>query len=155
MLEQQSEALDELNRLAVEFFMLADRAEVIQGKLYLMGGAWDRQYVVDFAQPVLVSFAIGIRVPWNATNREHRLRITVETADGQMVNNFALEAGFAAGRPAVAQPGESQRVVVAIPLVGIVFPGAGMYFGKAAINGELSQSIEFHLMAAPPGARPL
>lgn len=139
--------LKSLNEPSVEFFILADRAEAVNGKLYIMGGAWDRQFVVDFKQPVFVSFAIGIRVPWNATNQDHKLRLTIESADGKPVEGFLLEAGFVAGRPPWAKQGESQRALLAIPVVPVMFPGPGSYLAKANVDDSIDSSIEFQMMS--------
>jgi len=78
--------------------MLADRVEAINGKLYAMGGAWDRMFVPDVKNPTTISFAAVILVPWNATNQQHSVNLSVEDTDGHNVG-FTIEVGFnAAGR---------------------------------------------------------
>src|SRR5262249_54509042 len=62
--ESLRDDLQTLNEPIVEFFILADYAEAVNGKLYMMGGGWDQSFVKDFSQPVSFSFAIGIQVPW-------------------------------------------------------------------------------------------
>ncbi len=47
------------------------RAEAVNGKLYMMGGAWDGIYLRSMADPASFSIAVGIVVPWHATNVEH------------------------------------------------------------------------------------
>lgn len=144
-----SASIRSLNDVSVDFLMLADRAEAVNGKLYVMGGAWDRQFVQDFAQPIWLSLAIGILVPWNATNQQHNLQVTIEDFDGRPLS-FSLQAGFTAGRAATATPGEVQRVIMALPMVPQILPGPGKYTVKAAINGTLMKTVEFYAAQSPP-----
>src|SRR3990172_4325763 len=115
----------------VDFLILADRAEAVNGKLYVMGGAWDRMYVPDFSQQQSISIATGILVPWNATNNNHSLAIRLETQDANEL--AALSLNFKAGRPPLLGQAESQRVVLAFQFA-IRLPGPGTYVVKALIN---------------------
>jgi hypothetical protein len=137
---------------SIEFFILADRAEAVNGKLYMMGGGWDRYFVQSFAQPVPISFALGILVPWNATNRQHGLQITIEDADGHPLRDFRLEASFVAGRPAHIVTGETQRVILTVPTVAIKFEGPGAYQAVARVSNEAERRVSFFLVpaASPP-----
>ncbi|MBI2908310.1 MAG: hypothetical protein HYX92_11735 [Chloroflexi bacterium] len=131
---------------SVDFLMLADRAEAINGKIYMMGGGWDRLYVPDFAQHQSISIATGILVPWNATNRTHSLALRVETQDATEL--AALGLNFNAGRPPLLGQGESQRVVLAFQL-SIRLPAPGTYVVKALVNDAESKRTVFHAQALP------
>lgn len=133
-----------LNKPSVDFLLLADRAEALNGKLYMMGGAWDRVSVQDLQSATFISLAVGILVPWNATNQQHRATIGIEDEDGNNTG-FSVEAGFTAGRPAFARAGQSQRVVLALPLVPVRFPEYGTYVAQMYINDEKAKSIEFNV----------
>jgi hypothetical protein len=98
----------------IDFLITADRAEAINGKLYLMGGAWDRLWVGDFTKPQSVSFAVGIVVPWNSTNEEHAL--TVRLVDQDEVEIANVRANFAVGASAQVRRSESQRATVAVQI---------------------------------------
>ncbi len=130
------------NKLSIDFLLLADRAEAINGKLYVMGGAWEQTQVPDLTQPIPISFAVGILVPWNATNEKHTLVITIEDVDGHPLD-FRLEVGFSAGRHPLAVPGVSQRVILAMPVVPIAVPGYGEYVVAAHLNGVRSKQVSF------------
>ncbi len=159
-MSQDALNIAQLNQVTIDFFMLADRAEAVNGKLYLMGGAWDRNFVQDFQQPVPISFAVGILVPWNATNQQHTVEITIEDADGRQPVEFNLRAGFVAGRPPTAIQGETQRVTLAVPVVPVKFPNPGTYRAVARVLGADERRVEFHLIPAaapviqpPPGGQ--
>ncbi len=143
--------LDQLNELTVDFLILADRVEALQGKLYMMGGAWDRQMVRDFTRPVPISFALSILVPWTRTNEEHQ--IVIELVDANSTpTGLTVEGAFTAGRPPTAIKGEAQRVTLAFPGIPHVFPGPGRYVLRVAINGELRKQVGFSVVEAGPGA---
>ena len=133
-------------RPEVDFLLLADRAEAINGKLYMMGGAWERVGVVDFAQPLSISVALGILVPWSATNQNHALTLEIRDADGQPIP-FKVEATFVAGRPPFLN-GETQRMLLAIPGVSVVLPGAGSYVLAASIGGVEAKVVRFSAVQA-------
>ncbi len=97
---------------SLDFLLVADRAEAVNGKLYMMGGGWDRLGVVDFNQPVNFSLALGVVVPWNAANDEHHVHIELRTEDG-MVIDPQMDVSVVVGRPAFAARGQSFRAVLA------------------------------------------
>lgn len=136
----------------IDFLLLADRAEVIGGKLYTMGAAWDRIGVADFAQPVQISVALGVLVPWTRTNERHAIVLTARDADGRPLD-FRIEASFVAGRPAQLD-GETQRVLMAIPAATIHLPGPGVYVLTADLDGAEVRSVRFTAAAAQPTTAP-
>jgi hypothetical protein len=144
-MEQTMPDITALNELEIDFFILADRAESVNGKLYMMGGAWDRILVEDIKQPVILSFAVGILVPWNATNQTHKLEITIETADGTP-HEFRVDASFNQGRQPWLMPGETQRIILAVPGAAVSFQKTGSYVAIAQVNGALRKRIQFHLI---------
>jgi len=137
------------DELQVDFLILADYAEVIGGKLYLMGGAWDRITVHDPAQPMRFSIALGILVPWTATNQNHELRVTIEDADG-VQQGVLVESSFVTGRPPELRPGSTQRVVVAVNSLGTAPPPAE-YGIVAAVDGEVRRRVAFNIVSVHPG----
>lgn len=141
--------LSEFNQPSVDFLILADRAEVVNGKLYVMGGAWDRIFAQDLQVPSMISLAIGILVPWLATNQQHAARIVVEDEDGASVG-FQADVGFNTGRPAGAEVGETQRVILALPSVSLTFPRYGRFYVQAYINGTQAKRVAFQV--ASPSA---
>ena len=135
----------------VEFLFVADRAEVVGGKLYVMGGAWEQTAVHDFDLPIQVSLAVSVQVPWHATNQQHQLAITVEDADARVL--ASIPTTFVVGRPPHLEAGSSQRVVLAMPQVGLKLPSAGTYVIGASINGQELRRTTFRATQAmrPPG----
>ncbi len=131
---------------AVEFIILADWAEVINGKLYVMGGGWDRLSVDNFVQPVQLSLAIGVLVPWLATNRLYPIDVCVETADGVMLEPV-LNAALSMGRPPDAVPGQPFRALLAVRGTWRL-PGPGTYRAVARLKDVDEKRTPFHVYHA-------
>ena len=131
----------------VEFLILADYAEVIAGKLYVVGGAWDRIAVRDTSQPMRFGVAVGVLVPWNATNQSNVLNVTIEDLDGHQ-HATLLQSNFITGRPPELKPGATQRVVMAMNAL-LAPPPAGEYALVASIDGEERHRVAFTVIQAP------
>ncbi len=137
----------ESDACSVDFLMLADRAEVLNNKLYMMGGAWDHVSVVE-GRPVGCSFALAFLVPWTATDMLHRFRI--EIADGDLaLTLYTLEGAFNAGRPPQLQPGHAQRLIVAPESITIEFPKAGDYVIRVLLDGQVKKTAGFRVDFRP------
>jgi hypothetical protein len=60
--------------------LLCDWAEEINGKLYIQGGGWSR---VLLTQPLNLSVAIKIFVPWEQANQKHTIATFLVDDDGE------------------------------------------------------------------------
>ena len=64
---------EQLEQIDIDFLILANHAEMVNGLLYMVGVGWDRRS----ANPntPFFSIAAGFLIPWNLTNRhDHRGR---------------------------------------------------------------------------------
>ena len=134
-----------LDEPTVEFLILADHVEAIHGKLYMMGGGWETIGVHDFDEPVQLSLAVGVQVPWNATNRPHTLRVDVQTADAETLAD--VDANIVAGRPPHIEHGASQRTILAMTIPAIL-PSPGTYVVVASLNGVVGKRVTFRAQSA-------
>ncbi|MFI5347933.1 MAG: DUF6941 family protein, partial [Elusimicrobiota bacterium] len=57
--------------------MLADSAQAVGGKLYILGGGWS----ITGPQPCPSAIAVLVSVPWNETNRKHRVKVELVDED--------------------------------------------------------------------------
>ncbi len=131
----------------IDFLILADHAEAINGKIYLMGGGWDVRAVRDFAQPVPLTLALAVLVPWTATNQRHHLRLRVEDADGRQLAEVKGE--FVAGRPPHLTAGTTQRIPLAFQHIPVLLGGPGVYAIIAALDDQDQKRTTFSAVAAP------
>lgn len=126
------------NRIRVAWLILADHAEVVADKLYLVGGGWDSLIIQPQAQKQhLLSFAVAIRVPWSETNRRHQIQIEIQDEDGSQLAK--VDGYFEVGRPVGISPGQAQRFQMAINHIPLPFEKAGVYTIVPRINGEDDQ----------------
>jgi hypothetical protein len=61
--------------------MLADFAEVMNGKLYIMGGGWS----ITGPSPVPSAIAVKIIAPWSPADRKHNLTLQLLDSAGKQV----------------------------------------------------------------------
>jgi hypothetical protein len=128
-----------------EFLILAEHVEAIHGKLYMMGGVWETIHVATFDMPVTLSLAVSILVPWNATNRQHSVDVSVQTADGDTLTAEGRQVMV--GRPAHIEPGTSQRTLLVLQLTPVL-PGPDRYVVVAAVNDAPQKRVSFRAVPA-------
>ena len=127
--------------MEIDFLILADAAQVAEGKLYLLGGGWDRLAVNALAAAQLVGVAVGVLVPWAETNTPGTLTLTIEDEDGGQVLppvTVRVEVGRPAGLPA----GAEQRVMVAFN-AQLALPRLGEYAVTATLDGGARKRHRF------------
>jgi hypothetical protein len=118
--------------------LLADAAQAVNGKLYILGGGWS----ITGPDPVPSAIALKIEVPWTDTNRKHRLELKLLDADGQPVR-VPTQAGehpvefrgeFEVGRPPGLPEGSPLDVVLAINMSPLQLQPDRRYEWKCFIN---------------------
>jgi hypothetical protein len=131
-----------VSRPEIEFLILADHAEAVNGKLYLMGGGWDRRAVADFRQLQIFAVAVAVLIPWTETNRPLPLTVSLTDLDGAPVA-APLQTQLTAGRPANAKPGQKLRYMLAVNFqTGI--PRPGEYVVEARIGQSPPKRVSFY-----------
>ena len=140
------------DKISLDYLLVADGAQVVGGKLYLLGGGWDRLTVPQLpGQPALpFAVAVGVNVPWSLTNRKMSFSIDVHDADGGHVGQL-VGGEFEVGRPPGLRSGASQRFQIAGP-AGPELPAAGRYVIECAIDGEVIGHTAIEVTAATPAA---
>ncbi|HEY7565583.1 MAG TPA: hypothetical protein VIA81_11720 [Acidimicrobiia bacterium] len=67
----------------VDFAMLADAVQAVQGKLFILGGGWDTLYVGSFpARHPSLAIALRLKVPWSSASATLRIGVELQDADG-------------------------------------------------------------------------
>ena len=138
---------DRPDSLAIDMF-LADRAEAINGKLYVMGGAWDRLQVPELPGPlpVPISVAVVITVPWSLTNKEFTFSLELVDVDNNPVA-LPLEEGedaglfsipFEVGRP----PGLREGRPVTIDLINETDTPEQLHWHGQIVPADVDGSAE-------------
>lgn len=120
--------------------MLADSAQAVDNKLYILGGGWS----VIGPDPTPSALAVSIKVPWDQAERPHRLRLELLDSDGRPVllpapieeQPLAIESEFQVERGPGLKPGTSIDLALAITLGPIPLPPGGRYEWRLSIDGD-------------------
>ncbi len=133
--------------------MLADFAQVAEGKLSVMGAGW------TFIGPGPTPFAVAgiIEVPWHQANRQHTFQLDLIDLDGQPVildtpegeQPLSIQGGFEVGR----QPGLREGVGIPFPLAincgPVPLPAGGHYEWSLLIDGETHEDWRLAFSTRP------
>lgn len=129
------------------FLILADHSEALNGKLYAMGGGWNTLRFPSLPREWAFTVAFAVDVPWDETNRRHRLSLQLEDPDGGLLGDpFAME--FEAGRPPGSIPGQDQRIVLSMGTQN-TFAGTGPHAVVVKVNDEEIGRARFQVIRIP------
>lgn len=132
--------------MQVEWLVLADAAQVVGNKLYLLGGGWDRLTVHQHF-PVLQHCAVAasVLVEWEETEKFHDFALEIFHLESGVCLN-AIEAEFEMGRPPGLQPGRVQRWQFAGDF-DLELEGPGRHVILARVNGVEQGRLEFEVVS--------
>ena len=131
--------------MEVEWLIIADAAQVVGGKLYVLGGGYDRVTLpTGPPAPHSMAVAVAFRVPWNETNVKHDFELEILDGDGQKIfgGNGQVEVGRAAGIP----PGQDQRTQLAMN-IGWRIEKLGSYEAVARIR-DAERRFPFYVVGS-------
>lgn len=126
--------------------LIADFAEIVGGKLYLMGGGWDSLRVTALPTTARLAVAVGIRIDWEETNRPVTVRVAIEDDDGKEL--VRIDGQVNVGRPPDLRPGASQLTQLAANIAVPVTVAGGYRVHVRAGAGEDApeQSLPFRVV---------
>jgi len=144
--------------MKLDFLILADRAEAVNGKLYMVGGAWDRINMPALPGQAIFDVAIGLLIDYTETNVQHSFELSLEDEDNKVVLG-PISGQFEIGRPAGMKPAQAQRFVL-VMRGPFPIPRAGAFIWTLSVDGRRSEGTKFWVdrvqAPGPPlgGARP-
>lgn len=133
--------------------LLADSAQAVNGKLYVLGGGWS----ITGPNPSPSALAIKIEVPWDEANKKHKMKLQLLDTDGRPViiptpvgeQPLLLEGEFEVGRPPGLKPGTPIDFAAAFNMPPFPLKPDGRYVWKLWINGESNENWEVAFSTAP------
>ncbi len=130
--------------MEVEWLIIADSAQVVGGKLYLLGGGYDRVTLPKRPPaPHNMAVAVAFKVPWNDTNVRHDFDIEILDGDGHKI--VGASGQFEVGRAAGISPGQDQRTQLAMN-IGWRVEKLGSYEVVANVK-DAERRFPFHVVA--------
>jgi hypothetical protein len=139
--------------------LLADSAQAVNGKLYILGGGWtDTQLAPEGLTPPHALAGL-VQVPWDKTNQPHQLKATLIDADGQGVEVTDGQAvqfvyDFEVGRPPGVHPGVS----IPFPFATNIGPlplQPGRYRWDLCVDGDEPDRTDVGFTVRAPQSIPL
>ena len=125
--------------------LLADSAQEVGGKLYILGGGWS----ITGPEAVPMAIALKLEVPWDRTNEQHSLLIELVDEDGNpvMVDGpeeeeqvpLQVTGQFEAGRPPGIKPGTPIDSALAVNFGPLPLEGGRRYQWRLSIDGETDE----------------
>jgi len=138
--------------------MLADAAQSIDNKLYILGGGWS----VTGPDPSPSAIALLIQVPWNRANVRHTFELVLLDADGHPVllqpdqdepQPVHAQGEFEAGRPPGMLPGTPLDTTAAISISPLPLPPAARYVWELRIDGHTEEDWHLPFSTRPAVSR--
>lgn len=136
-------------------FLIADAAQAVGGKLYIIGGGWS----LTGPAPSPSALAIKIDVPWSEANRKHSWKAFLEDGDGQPVvlpspagdSNVEVGGDFEVGRPPGLLEGTPLDLAIAIN-IGPMPLAPGRYRWRLTIDDRVEEdwTAAFTVRSQPP-----
>jgi hypothetical protein len=120
--------------------LLADAAQAIDNKLYVLGGGWS----ITGPEATPSALAISLKVPWDEANEAHQLRIELLDSDGRPImvgapqgeRPLVIESQFEVGRPPGLRPGTPIDLAFAINVGPVPLAPGGRYEWRLSIDGH-------------------
>jgi len=138
--------------MEAEWLILADAAQVVGNKLFLLGGGWD-QIVVNSQFPInqKMAVAFSVKVAWNDTNKKQAFEIEIlsEDKDTEALKSLMKAGGhFEIGRPPGIMPGQDQRFQIALDTI-LKIEEPGIKTVVARVEGQELKRTNFYVRANP------
>ncbi len=140
--------------------MLADSAQAVGGKLYILGGGWN----LTGPAPTPSAIVMYVQIPWEQTNVRHPWKLELLDEDGQPVlvstpigeKPLVLEGQLEAGRPPGVRHGSHIGLPVALNLGPLPLQPGKRYVWQLWINNETDENwrLPFDTRTMPPTAMP-
>jgi Family of unknown function (DUF6941) len=138
----------------LEYALLADAAQVSEGKTFILGGGVTILWRPQFPAPLGVVLVAQLTYHRSEADTEHALKVQVIDADGNAILP-EIQAELHVGGPA---PGIPPNVPLGVPII-ITFPPlpvlqrAGAYSVEILIDNRHVKSLSFAVAhsPAPPG----
>jgi hypothetical protein len=132
--------------------LLCDAAQMMGGKLYILGGGWS--IIFSQGQPLMMALAVKLSVPWDQSNAPVSIRAALVDEDGDAVDvgqGPVQAAGtIEVGRPPGLKAGTALDAPFVLPISGLVLEPGG-YFWTLEVHGTERARTPFRVLQPPPG----
>jgi hypothetical protein len=145
--------------MKIEYALLADAAQAVGGKIFVLGGGWNLFRAASYPAPVQLAVAIGLGMTSNEVGVKYPLNVVIADEAGVPVIP-EMKGQVETGQPAADVPKTtSVKIPVAINInLSLPHPGTyGIIVTAGSSSTQLSfeaifagQKVAFGPQAAPP-----
>lgn len=133
--------------------ILADSAQVAEGKLFILGGGWSQ----TGPEPAPSAVGLLIKVPWDQANTKHSLLLELVDSDGNAVEvagpvgDQPIQVGseFEVGRPPGMTPGTPIDVSLALNFGPIPLAPGSRYEWRLTIGDRSDETWRLAFSTRP------
>lgn len=134
--------------------LLADYAEAVNNKLYIMGGGWS---VIGPDPSPPFAIAVKLEVPWDETNKRHRLEFKLVDADDKPISvptpvgdrPVEIAGEFEVGRPPGLKPGTPLDFSLAFNIGPLQLPPNTRCLWRCYINNVTREDWQLAFTTRP------
>jgi len=136
--------------MRVTSFLLADAAQEVGGKLYVIGGGWN---IITAVQPPPIShrhlaLVALLGIGWNEANEPIEFEINLVHEDGEAVIPEPVRGRLTIGRPPLLPKGAEQLVPLVVNFDDLNFKHLGGYVFTFQVGDKELARAPFHIIAA-------
>jgi hypothetical protein len=133
--------------------LVCDAAQVVDQKLYILGGGWSYIWPPQEGAPLTMALAVHVSIPWSLANQRLNLDAHLVSEDGERVRqefgDVGVKGAFEAGRPPGVRQGSPLVVAFAIQF-GALTLAEGGYVWEIGVD-ETRARVPFQVLGGPPG----
>lgn len=132
----------------IDFALLADAAQVVQGKLYVLGGGWNTLFVGSFpARHPSLSVGLRVRVPWSWSERTIVIAVDLQDQDGgRVLPTGPIRQGVRVARPQGMPEGSDIVLARSFTFNNLTFTGPGGYSFVISLDDEVVERLRFTVL---------
>jgi hypothetical protein len=135
--------------------MLADAAQAVGGKLYILGGGWS----ITGPAPTPSAVALMIQTPWDRANEKHHFRLELVDSDGTAVTDedampILVHGEFEPGRPPGIKPGSWLETTMAINVPPLQLEPDTQFEWRLTVGEESREDWRLPFTTRPAQAMP-
>jgi hypothetical protein len=133
--------------------LLADAAQAVDGKLYILGGGWS----ITGPIPSPSAIALKIDVPWDQANKKHRWDLSLLDGDGHSVlvgtpqgeQPVQISGEFEVGRPPGLVPGVALDATIAFNVGPLPLEPGSRFVWRLSIDDASEESWQLAFTTRP------
>ena len=129
----------------LDFALIADAAEAVNGKLHLINGAFDMIWTnqVPLTYP-RISFVIRLLMDASEVGRKHKIEISIMSEDGKRVGP-TVGGELEVQRSPHLPKGWKQGFLAVVNIASLKFPDFGDYSFELMVNDSCLKSVPLRL----------